>query len=71
MLPTDLLIHKLCLLLDLGIMETCDVCHGNSIVSRPYLSSILSDLILLMGDACRVCFVNFLGVVHGTACEIL
>ena len=34
-LPIDLLIRKLCLLLGLGITETRDTCHGNSIVSRP------------------------------------
>ena len=32
--PTDLLIHKLCLLLDLEITETRDAYHGSSIVSR-------------------------------------
>ena len=37
-----------------------------------YLSSILSDLILLMVDAeCCAWFVHILGVVDGTACEII
>ena len=35
------------------------------------LSSILSDLILLMDyEECRVCFVDCLGVFDGTACEM-